>query len=167
MTRQPLRRGYSGGAWIFRSRPRQSAEARSQLAEAVGLPSSALTDIELSFDGLDQFPTELTSAEVRRQAALSRTDLLAALAEYAASQSALQLEIAKQYPDLHLGPGYQLDQTDNKWSLGATLTLPVLNQNQGAIAEAKARREEAAARFVALQAQAVGEIDRAVAGYSA
>ena len=84
---------------------------------------------------------------VRRLAALNRSDILGALADYAASQSALQLEIARQFPDMHIGPGYLLDQTDNKWTLGATLTLPVLNQNQGAIAEAKARREEMAARF--------------------
>src|SRR5205085_5098035 len=120
-----------------------------------------------SFQGLEDFPGELTTAEARGKAALSRTDILAALAEYAASQSALQLEIAKQYPDLHIGPGYQLDQTDNKSTLGATLTLPVLNQNQGAIGEAMARREEAAARFMAVQAKVLGEIDRAITGYRA
>ncbi|MBI3851559.1 MAG: TolC family protein [Verrucomicrobia bacterium] len=146
---------------------RQNAEARVQLADALGLPARALNDVELSFAGLNEFPKDLMTSEVRRQAALNRTDILGALAEYAASQAALQLEIAKQYPDLHLGPGYQLDQTDNKWSLGVTLTLPVLNQNQGAIAESKARREEAAARFVSVQAKALGEIDRAVAGYQA
>jgi broad specificity phosphatase PhoE len=27
-------------------------------------------------------------------------------------------EIAKQYPDIHLGPGYQYDQGVNKWTLG-------------------------------------------------
>ena len=146
---------------------RQNAEAGAQLADAIGVPGSALGNITLSFDGLNQFPTELTTAEARRQAAVNRTDILAALAEYAASQAALQLEIARQYPDLHIATGYQLDQRDNKWTLGATLTLPVLNQNQGAIAEAKAHREEAAARFVSVQAKALGEIDRAVAGYGA
>jgi outer membrane protein TolC len=35
--------------------------------------------------------------------------VLAALADYAASEAALRLEIAKQYPDIHLNPGYQLD----------------------------------------------------------
>jgi outer membrane protein TolC len=144
---------------------RQEAEARVQMADSIGVPAGAMEGIELSFGGLDQFPMELTTAEARRTAALNRTDILAALAEYAASQAALQLEIAKQYPDLHIGPGYQLDQTDNKWSLGATLTLPILNQNRGAVAEAMAHREEAAAKFVSVQAKALGEIDRAVAGY--
>ena len=51
--------------------------------------------------------------------------------------------------------------------LGFSLELPILNQNQGPIAEAKARRELAAAQFTALQAKVIGEIDRAVAGYRA
>jgi len=93
-----------------------------------------------------------------------------ALAEYAASQSALQLEIANQYPDLHLGPGYAWNAGsagDSQWDLGLTLTLPVLNHNQGPAAEAEARRAQAAAHFLAVQANAIGEIDSALAGYNA
>jgi len=45
--------------------------------------------------------------------------------------------------------------------------LPVLNRNQGPIAEAGARREEAAARFLALQAKVIAEIDRALAARAA
>jgi outer membrane protein TolC len=102
---------------------------------------------------------------MRSRALQSRADILVALAEYAASQSALQLEIAKQYPDVHLGPGYQFDQGDHKFSLALTAELPLLNQNQGPISQAEARRAEAAARFNALQARVITEIDRAVAMY--
>jgi outer membrane protein TolC len=110
---------------------------------------------------------DLESAQVRTQALHRRADLLAALAEYAASQSALQLEIAKQYPDVHLGPGYEYDQGAHKWGLSVGAELPVFNRNQGPIAEAEARRTEAAARFLALQARVIAEIDRAVAGFAA
>ena len=144
---------------------RKSAEAQIQLAAALGLPSGALAGVQFSCSDMSHIPGELPAATVRRQALLRRTDILGALADYAASQSALQLEIAKQYPDLHLGPGYQYDQGDNKWSLGFTLTLPILNQNKGAIAEAQARRAEAAAKFNALQAFVLAELDRAVAAY--
>ena len=116
---------------------------------------------------MDEFPRELTRPEVRRQAILNRADVRGALAEYAASQSALQLEIAKQYPDLHLGPGYELDQTDNKWSLGVFLDLPVLNHNQGPVAEAKARRAVAAAHFLTVQTTAIAGIESALADYQA
>ncbi len=146
---------------------RQAAEARGQLAEAIGIPLQALDGVELSFVGLDALPTEVPATEARRQALLHRADILSALSEYAASESALQLEIAKQYPDVHLNPGYEFDQGDNKWSLGLSVTLPVLNQNQGAIAEAEARRKESAASFNALQARVLAEIDCGVTGYRA
>ena len=114
---------------------------------------------------MNDLPAAVPSDEARRLALLSRADILAAIAQYAASQSALQLEIAKQYPDVHLGPGYEFDQADNKWSIGPSVTLPVLNQNKGPIAEASAKRAEAAAMFNALQAHVLADLDRAVAGY--
>ncbi len=143
----------------------QARQSEVQLAGALGLPLQALEGIEFNFSTLKNFPQALAAPEIRRQAVVDRADVRAALAEYAASQSALQLEIAKQYPDVHLNPGYELDQTDNKWSLGLTVDLPVLNQNQGGIAEAKARRAEAAAHFLSVQANAISEIDGALAGY--
>ena len=99
-----------------------------------------------------------------RSALQARSDVLAALADYGASQSALQLEIARQYPDVRIGPGYEYDQGLNKWStIGVSLELPVLNRNAGPIGEAEARRTEAAARFAELQAAVIDEIDRALA----
>jgi outer membrane protein, heavy metal efflux system len=145
----------------------QYRQARVQMASALGLPLSALEGIEFSFAGLDQFPRDLTAPEVRRDAVINRADVRGALAEYAASQSALQLEIAKQYPDLHLGPGYELDQVDNKWSLGVSLDLPILNHNQGPVAEAEANRATAAAHFLTIQTTAIAEIESALAGYDA
>ena len=125
----------------------------------------------MSFDlSTARLPADLTSAEVRDKALHSRTDILAALADYAARQSALQLEIAKQYPDVHLSPAYlwnQGNEGDQEWQLGLSVELPLLNRNQGPIADAEARRKAGAARFVALQAKAIGEIDSAVAVYAA
>jgi outer membrane protein, heavy metal efflux system len=142
-----------------------TAVARVQLAEAVGLPARALDGVVVSFAGLDATPDAPSPATARRQAVLNRPDLLGSLAEYAASEAALQLEIAKQYPDLHLNPGYEFDQGENKWALGLTVDLPLLNQNQGPIAEAAARRTEAAAKFDALQARALADVERALAAY--
>lgn len=144
---------------------RQRVEARGRIAEAVGVPLRALDDITLNFDWL-QTPgsiDQLTSVEARRMALQSRPDILGLLAEFRAAQSALQLEIAKQYPDVHLQPGYEFDQGSSKWSLGLVVDLPLLNQNQGPIAEATARRSVAAANFSALQAKIMAEIDRDVA----
>lgn len=143
----------------------KTAEYRVKLAEALGLPAEALKGVDISYAFLKAFPAALPSPEMRRQALLNRPDILAALAAYEAGQSALQLEIARQYPDIQLGPGYHFDDDENKWTIGFTMSLPVLNRNQGPIAEAEARRAELAARITALQAKVVAEIDQALAGY--
>jgi outer membrane protein TolC len=149
----------------FADAQRQAIESRAAVAQALGLPSRAIEGRTLKFDLLQpaEAGRDLESAEARRRALHSRADILAALADYAASQSALQLEIAKQYPDIHLGPGYEYDQGAHKWGLAVGADLPVFNRNEGPIAEAQAKRTEAAARFLALQAQVVAEIDRALA----
>ncbi|HKQ37013.1 MAG TPA: TolC family protein [Verrucomicrobiae bacterium] len=142
-----------------------SAEALARLAEAVGVPAAALSDLTIQVTWPQPSDTELASAEMRGSALQSRPDILAGLADYAASEAALQLEVAKQYPDVQLGSGYQWDQGEHKWSIGLTMELPLLNRNEGPIAEAKAKRIETAARFDALQARAIAEIDLATAGY--
>jgi cobalt-zinc-cadmium efflux system outer membrane protein len=140
----------------------QAAAARVRLAGAIGVPSAALEEIDLAFDGLLQVRPDLPALEVRRRAMVNRADILGALAEYDAAQSALRLEIAKQYPDIALGPGFQLDQTDAKWTLGLSLVLPLLSRNKGPIAEAEARRTESAAKFLALQAGVIGDLESAL-----
>lgn len=143
---------------------RQAVESRTRVAEATGLPLKAIEGRELVFDlSATNGGRDLESSEVRQRALHSRTDILALLAEYAASQSALQLEIAKQYPDIRLGPGYEYDQGAHKWGVGVGLDLPLLNRNEGPIAEAEAKRAEVAARFLELQARAIAEIDRTLA----
>jgi outer membrane protein TolC len=143
------------------------AEARARLAEALGVGASALDGAELSADFADRSADQLTSADARRVALQRRSDILSALGDYAAAEADLRLQIAKQYPDVHFSPGYQYDQGDNKWTLGIALELPALNQNQGPIAEARAHRDEAAARFTEVQAKVIGELDRAGAAYRA
>lgn len=145
------------------------ATTRAALAAALGVPVAALDGIEFSFAAFSQplSAAQIPAPAVRRAALTNRADLLAALARYAASQSALQLEIARQYPDLQIGPGYKWDQGANKWSLGISLTLPLFNHNQGQIAQARAQRKLAAARFTALQAQTIARTEHALADYRA
>jgi len=154
----------------LRDLQKQGAEARVQLAAALGLPVSALEHVAITFDPLEQPPNAkaLPDRDVRRYALTNRPDLLSALADYEATQAALQLEVAKQYPDLRLSTGYSWELGENRWWLpNISLALPVFNQNQGPIAAAEARRQEAAARFKALQAQVVAETDRALASTQA
>jgi len=154
----------------LRDSERQAAEARARLATAVGVPVRALEPVKLSIEAFDR-PAEtpdvndLAAGPLRRRALQERTDVLGMLAEYDAAQSGLRLEIAKQYPNINIGPGYTYDQGFDLYTFDLSIELPILNQNQGPIAEAEARRKQAAAKFIALQAKIIGDIDRAIASY--
>ena len=138
-----------------------------RVADAIGVSAAALGGEAIDFGFTGVLPPEeaVGTRKVRDEALLNRPDILAALAGYAASETALQLEVARQYPDIHLGPGYTFDKGSDQWALGVALELPVMNRNRGPIAEAEARRREAAAAFVALQARAIAEADGALASY--
>lgn len=146
------------------------AESRVLLATAIGVPLTALEGVEFYFSQFTQPPdlSRIPVAKLRTIALHERPDLLAALADYAASQSALQLEIANQYPNIQANPGYTWEMGENRWSLGGTaVQLPIFHQNQGAIAEAEAKRAEMAIRFEGLQLRIIGEIDKARVGVAA
>ncbi len=149
---------------------RLEAEARVQVATAVGIPVHALDGVTLSltaFDHADVLPGNLSTGPLRHRALTGRTDVQAKLAQYEAAQSALKLQIANQYPNITLGPGYNYDVGTNRFILNPAVDLPIFNQNQGPIAEAVARRQQAAAQFTGLQAQVIGQIDTAAAAYHA
>jgi outer membrane protein, heavy metal efflux system len=137
---------------------------RSALAAAIGIPVAALGDHDYLWPKFDT-PSLVSTAEIQRQAALNRLDLRQILAEYQASEANLRLQVAKQYPDIQLAPNASHQEGFNNFSLGVVLELPILNQNQGPIAEAEARRKQVAAQFHTLQAAAIAEANGALASY--
>jgi outer membrane protein TolC len=146
------------------------AESRVLLATAIGVPVAAIEGVELDVSFVAHPPdlNLLPIAKLRATALHERPDLLAILADYAAAQSALQLEIANQYPNIQANPSYTWEMGENRWSLGGTaVQLPIFHQNQGLIGEAEAKRREIAVRFEALQLRIMGEIDKARAGVAA
>jgi len=138
--------------------------AHVELATAIGVPTHVVNALKLDFSSFHSLPRP-ASAKLRRSALVHRADLLAMLADYAAADMDLRLEIAKQYPDIHLSPGYEFDQGDHKWLLGFGVELPVMNQNRGAIHQAMARRVKLGKIFEAKQAAVLGEIEKARVSY--
>ena len=147
----------------------QVAEAKAALAAALGVPLASLQDAEFSWPDLDTPPTleSLSAAEIQRDAVLNRLDVRRSLAQYAAAEADLQLEIAKQYPDLNIGPGYTYEEMHSFFTVGLSSIVPLFNRNEGPIAEAEARRQEAAAAFLQTQAQIIARGERALAVYTA
>jgi outer membrane protein TolC len=142
------------------------AEAMARVAAAIAVPTAALDDVALP-SSLDPAEAEalmgIEQPAARRRAMLERADVRQGLAEYAASEAALRLELARQYPDVRLGPTYEFDQGQNKWGVSLTVDVPLLNRNDGPIAEAAATRDEVAARFLATQAGALAEVEQVLA----
>jgi outer membrane protein, heavy metal efflux system len=141
-------------------------ETLNALAAALGVPVDALQGMTFDWPELENPADDasLTSAGVQRMALLNRIDLRRMLAEYAAADEALKLQIARQYPDINLGGGYSWEVGENLFELIPVVMVPVMNQNQGPIAEAEAKRAQLAAEFAALQdgiiAQANGALTR-------
>ncbi len=144
-------------------------QARDAVAGAMGVPVVALSGIHIRLATLRDLPQikSLPKSHFTTWALTQRPDIRAALMRYAASEQALKLAIARQYPNLQLGPGYQWDQGAHRWSIGLSLNLPVFNQNQGHIAQARARRKQAADRFRSLQAKIANQVSTTLTGYRA
>ena len=142
---------------------RNAATGEAKLASSVGLPLGTLQAAELDFTTLRQTPDP---GDCRRIALTRRPDLLAALADYAVAEAALKLELARQYPDVNVLPGYDYNSGQNRWQLGLNLQIP-LNLNRGPIAEAEARRTTSEKRFLALQVTILAELDISLAAYQA
>jgi outer membrane protein TolC len=97
----------------------------------------------------------------------NRLDVLGALEKYEAAQSGLQLEIARQYPDVNIGPGYNYEEGTNFLSLVVSSVLPLRNHNEGPIAEAEAQRKVAGAQLLAAQSTVLADVNRSQAQYAA
>jgi outer membrane protein TolC len=140
----------------------QVGESGAALAAAVGLP--LLPDVDTQ--SIPQPPASLPLADVQKAGLLHRADIRRSLLEYAAAEANLHLEIANQYPDFQYSPGYSFDEGHHKIALSPSLNVPLFNRNRGPIGESEARRGEVEARFNALQAQAIGEMEIALARYN-
>ncbi|HEY7839329.1 MAG TPA: TolC family protein [Terriglobales bacterium] len=137
------------------------------LAAAIGVPAAALTGIRIAWPAWETppAPASLSAARMQREAMINNLDVRQALANYQAAEANLQLELARQYPDIQLGPGYAYEESKSYFTVGLAVTLPIFNHNQGPIAAAAAQRQQAAATVTAAQAQVMAASDAAWAAY--
>jgi outer membrane protein TolC len=145
----------------------QARQRRIQLAAAMSLPVRALADVQLSYSQIIKTPPvrTLNMQHLSRAALLNRMDIQALLAQYQAAEAALKLQIARQYPNIQLGPGYSFNQGANEFTLGFSMALPIFNQNQGAIAAANAQRLVIAAELEQKQTTVITQIRSALSQY--
>ncbi len=147
----------------------QVADTKSALAAAIGVPTAAIDGAQFSWPEMDTLPSadSLSVDQIRRDAVLNRLNIRRALAQYAVAEADLHSEIAKRYPNFNLGPGYTYEERNSFFTVGFSTSLPIFNRNEGPIAEAEGRREQAAAVFLQKQAQVIEKSERAFAVYEA
>ncbi|MGH8304735.1 MAG: TolC family protein, partial [Steroidobacteraceae bacterium] len=149
------------------------ADAVARLAAAVGVPVAALDAVPLRWDDWAAIGTLQISTpdRWRTEALIARPQIIDALREYDLAEIGLQNELARRWPQAHITPAYAwggggvreaaLTDIASDSAVGASFELPLLNQHQGPIGEAVARRAAAGEHLKAVQAQILEQIDRA------
>jgi outer membrane protein TolC len=147
----------------------QIATNRAALAAAIGVPVAVLAGKRFELESLEHPPPadELSTEAIQSAAVLNRLDVRRSLDEYEAAQSNLQLEVAKQYPDIDMGPGYSYEESYHFLSFGPSLVLPLRNHNEGPIAEAEAQRKAAGVQLRIMQSTVIADSEKALAAYRA
>jgi len=137
------------------------AASRAGLAAALGISAAKLAELAVDCAAYEQVSNVPQQGDLEAEALVNRIEVRRALMLHAAAEAALRLEVARQYPDIDLRPGFIWDQGDHRWVLGATFPFPLPHANTGPIAQAIARRDIEARNVVALQAAILAEVDSA------
>ena len=147
----------------------------NQLAIDAGLSLASFEQIKIASFNIETqlqishafFADAKNLDDLQAQALLNRIDLRRSLANYAAAETRIKLEVAKQTPDFAITPGFAFEFGDKIWSLGFASLLNLLQTLPTQIAEAEALRRVEGAQFEALQARIIGQVSQAKAEYAA
>ncbi len=136
------------------------------LAADVGLTSEMFSKIKIKPLSLTETLSQqqaaleqgLTTEVLREQALLNRIDLRRRILQYAAAETEIKLQAAKQMPDITISPGILYEFGDRIWSLGFSRLLNMLQKNTALIEEAKQLRAVEGAAIENLQADIIASV---------
>lgn len=139
---------------------RDMIEARGSLAATLSVPPRSMDSIavvsvssaaceRLDHIGMDSLQTVALTA---------RPEIARSLAAYAVAEAQLRLQVAKQYPDLELGPGFIWDQGVHRWTMALALPGLLAFRNRAPIVEAESARTAAGARMLEAQEMVLREL---------
>jgi outer membrane protein, heavy metal efflux system len=139
-----------------------AADAGLTLENFKQIPIKAL-EVETSLAKQTESINTSPFKNLQEKALLNRLDIRRGLEKYAAAETKIKLEVAKQTPDISITPGFIFEFGDKIWSLGFSSLLNLLNTNQlntsqTLIAEATQLREIEGAQFELLQANIIGDL---------
>jgi cobalt-zinc-cadmium efflux system outer membrane protein len=148
------------------SAARRVGLARAALAAALAVPPSTADAIDIASSETNACqslewigPDSLATLALTRRGEVSR-----ALASYARAEAEVRLQVARQYPDLELGPGFIWDQGVHRWTLALALPQLLAIRSRVSIREAEASRAAAAVHVAEAQDSILGEVGVALRG---
>jgi len=153
----------------------QFKQIKAKLAADVGLSHEKFDTVNIKPLDLDDVLTNQAKAlnapstekTLQADALLNRIDIRRSLAEYAAAEAEIRLQVAKQTPDITLSPGILFDFGDTVWSLGFSSLLNSLHKNTALINQATQLREIQGKQFEHLQATTIAELNQSHVRYLA
>lgn len=112
----------------------EGARLDLKLRELLGLRPDAPLTLQTAFAGD-------TVRKYSRAVLIAGSPALAVKrAEYETAEHQLRLEVHKQYPDLTIGAGYEIEDGQSRIGIGFGLPIPIINTNREGIARARAAR---------------------------
>lgn len=139
--------------------------AAADLAKALGVSIAVARTLPLS-PIPDAAPSLADLPTWRRDAAVSRRDVLRAVADYDIAEQALRLQVAMQYPAVSIGPTYFYDHGVQKYPVDIGLALPPWDLNRNAIRQAEATRAAAGRSLELAQANVLAAVDGATTAFA-
>lgn len=143
----------------------RTREAELRLRQLMGLSPDA--PIRLLAQGIGPVRSTPAPSDAAPEIERRNPSMLVAIAEYEAAERTLALEVRKQRPDLHIGPGYANEDGQDMVLLGLSLPVPGVNANRRGIAEARAQREVARAAAESMLEQTLAALRAAEARLAA
>lgn len=150
----------------LREARREVANARRDLNRLMGLPPDYVLQLTDAGKPLEiRTAYSLASEDLERRMLTGRFELRAREADYQRTEQELRLAMLRQYPRVSLGPTFERElEGDKSLGLGASIELPLLDRNQGEIAEKQAQRDQLRQAYTAALHQLRAECAAAYAG---
>lgn len=145
---------------------REWEAAQARLRIAAGLPADGpalpLRDLLPAGDTqAREAEAALSGPALTGEALDNRLDLRTAEARFIAADADLRWELAQQYPELALRPGYEWDQDDHRLRVGLAFPLALPHARRVEVGQAQAEREARARELLGRQEGVLQELAQA------
>ena len=132
--------------------------AAHAVAQRIGMSLSDAASVYSA--GIPPLPEVPPSLERLRRLAIEQHPRLAILrAKYTVAERELRLEMARRYPDLGIGLGFEDEVEDQILGLPLGIEIPLYDRNQQGVARAYARRCQLRQEFASLVIEIYGRIE--------